>query len=154
MRFASTVGDGSSRLRHGASRSLTRTATNHSTWRCFTDLSTREREREQRNGKSPATKTIKHCHRGHWRFLGGAAFQSIANVFILLVTLSIRLATGLLSRCYVGAGRRSTAARWRLGVDGVQRRDVFNAAEHTKRMRRWMVLLNIFVDYSPSFCRT
>ena len=63
MRFASTVGDGSSRLRHGASRSLTRTATNHSTWRCFTDLSTREREREQRNGKSPATKTIKHCHR-------------------------------------------------------------------------------------------
>ena len=32
-------------------------------------------------------------------------------------------------------------------IDEAQQRDVFNAAEHTKRMRRWMVLLDIFVDY-------
>ena len=66
------------------------------------------------------------------------------------MTLHIRLATGLLPRCYAYVQEEAR----RLGVllllyviDEAQRRDVFNAAEHTKRMRRWMVLLDIFVDY-------
>ena len=74
------------------------------------------------------------------------------------MTLHIRLATGLLPRCYAYVQEEAR----RLGVllllyviDEAQRRDVFNAAEHTKRMRRWMVLLDIFVDNnSPSFCQT